>query len=115
MESSRNVALNFLKSLFDPSFSEFLTLRLVGIVYSVAIVAGALTALAKIIDAFVSEFQSGLLALIVSPITFVISILVLRVILETVVVAFRIADNTAQIARNTGDSSSPSASEGSSE
>jgi len=115
MESSRNVVLNFLKSLFDPSFSEFLTLRLVGIVYSVGIVVGALAALANIINAFVSEFQSGLLALIVSPITFIISILILRVVLETVVVAFRIADNTAQMARNTGNGSSPSADGGTSE
>jgi len=96
---------NFLSSLFDFSFTSFVTLRFIKILYGIFMALAALVALAVF---FTFARQGGvgiLLALILGPLTFLIWLLVYRVVLEFVVVIFRIAENTSILAsRSESDS-----------
>lgn len=87
--------------LFDFSFSEFIALRIVGVLYGIAIFFAGLFALGLLLAGFSRGPGSGLLALIFAPLAFLVYVIIARVILEGMVVAFRTADNTGRTAENT--------------
>jgi hypothetical protein len=91
---------NFLSSLFDFSFTSFVTLRFIKVLYGIFVVLSGLFALGLL---FTIANQGGvaiLLALVIAPIAFLIYVLVYRVLLEFIVVIFRIAENTSILAKN---------------
>lgn len=90
----------FFEGLFDFSFSRFITTKIVSVLYFLAIAVAALIALAAIVAGFSNGFVSGLLAIVFSPIVFLIYVLLARVGLETLVVAFKTAENTRRTAEN---------------
>ena len=93
----------FLGSLFDMSFTEFVTTRIVHILYIIAIALSGLAALGALATGFASGSVGGILAgLIVAPILFVFWVLCARVWLEVIVVAFRIAENTGRLVEQQG-------------
>lgn len=97
---------NFLASLFDFSFTSFVTLRFIKVLYGVFMAIAGLIALA-LFFALASRGGLGIvLALIVGPVAFLIYLLVYRVILEFVVVIFRIAENTSIMAASSKPGSS---------
>lgn len=102
----------FLRSLFDVSFSTFITRRLASAFYVVGLVAIGI--------AFIVYFVGGLVSgigalwwnpgagislivatLIVVPIAAFLAVVVLRFIIEAVVALIAIAENTQQTAENT--------------
>ncbi len=88
----------FFGSLFEFSFSEFVTPRLISLLYGVSIfVAGALT-LTFIGGGFGTHPILGLLALIISPLVFLFLVIVYRVQMEVIIVMFRIAEHTRETA-----------------
>jgi hypothetical protein len=89
---------SFLAALFDFSFSEFITVKLIKILYVIGIIIAGIAALIMIGGGFRASFFAGLLALIISPIVFLLYILVIRIWLELIIVLFKIADNTKNIA-----------------
>ena len=98
---------SFFASLFDFSFSSFVTLRFIKVLYGIFMALAALFALAIF---FTIAQQGGvgiLLALILGPVAFLIYVLIYRVLLEFVVVIFRIAENTSIIASRPGTSDTP--------
>ena len=106
--------VGFFAALFDYSFSQFITVRLVRLLYVIATGIGVIAALLTILFTFIgaafvpSSYQAGgggrfLIALILVPLAFLIYMIVVRLYLELVVVLFRIAEYAREIAHNTGN------------
>jgi hypothetical protein len=91
----------FLEALFDFTFTRFVSITLVRVLYILFILLAGLAAVVGIIGAFTSSFGSGLVALIFAPIGFIVWVLFARVILEVFVVVFRIATYLRRIEANT--------------
>jgi hypothetical protein len=89
----------FFASLFDFSFTSFVTTKLIKFLYVLGILLAALGGLFLIITAFSQGVLPGLGALIIAPLFLLLGIMYLRVILEVLIVIFRISENTAEIAR----------------
>jgi hypothetical protein len=90
---------NFFQSLFDFSFSTFIAEKVIPILYILALIGIALFALGIIVSGFTAGVGQGLLALIiVAPLTVAFSVIYVRVVLEFLIVVFRIADNVRDIA-----------------
>jgi hypothetical protein len=88
----------FFGSLFDMSFSEFITTKIIKFLYVLSIIFIGLGALALIIFGFIASVWIGLLVLfIVAPIYIILYIIIVRVWLELMIVIFRIAENTGQL------------------
>ncbi|CAN5156624.1 hypothetical protein BH24ACT1_BH24ACT1_00730 [soil metagenome] len=89
----------FFKSLFDFSFSSFITVRLIKVIYALFIAGSALFALLFVASAFRASVLFGLFVLvIVAPVMFFFYVILARVYLELVVAIFRIAENTSILA-----------------
>lgn len=88
----------FFNSLFDYSFSSFVTPRIIRILYVLATIMVSLWTLAIILAAFNISSGAGVFTLvIVSPLLFLVSMIYARVVLELVIVFFRINGNVQQI------------------
>jgi hypothetical protein len=91
----------FFGALFDLSFSEFVTIRFIRILYIIFIFLIAIGFIFGLIGGVVSMFSdsfwSGLWKIIVAPIGAVISLVLTRIWLEILVVVFRIAENTTDL------------------
>ncbi len=91
----------FFGSLFDLTFEAFVTIRIIKVLYIIAILASGLFA----IGVLVSLIQQGgflvVVAFIAAPIAFFGAVLLSRIYLEIVIVLFRIAENTGQTEINT--------------
>lgn len=85
---------SLLKTLTDFRFTRFITVNIVQVLYVIGVVVIALYTLAAVIGLFQAGAAVGILALLFSPLVFLISVLLLRVYLELIVVIFRIAENT---------------------
>ena len=102
MSSNDNMmqSKNFFASLFDFSFSSFVTLRFIKVLYVIFMVFAGLIGLAVLITFASQGGVSILIALILAPIAFFLYLLIYRVLLEFIVVIFRIAENTSIMASN---------------
>ena len=88
----------FIGMIFDTSFSEFVTTRVIKVLLVLAMIVNALFVLAMIIFNFANQgFLVGLLVLILSPLIYLIMMLVSRIYLEILIVIFRIADELRSI------------------
>jgi len=93
------MARGFFQSLFDFSFSSFITIRLIKVIYALFIAASAFFALILVAGAFSASAVLGLLALLIAaPVLFFFYVILARVYLELVVAIFRIAENTSILA-----------------
>lgn len=88
----------FFSCLFDLSFSDFVVMRFVKVLYALGIVAAILGGLAVLGGGFASHtFRGAFGGLIFGPIAFFLYVLAARVSLELLVVIFRIAENTSRL------------------
>jgi hypothetical protein len=87
----------FLSSLFDLSFSEFVTIKLIRALYGIGIFCAAVATLFFIGSA--ESFGRGVLYFILSPAVFIVLTIVIRVLLEVTIVLFRIAEHVSIIAK----------------
>ena len=98
----------FFASLFDFSFSSFITIRLIKVIYALFIAGSAVFALLFVASAFRASALFGLFVLlIVAPVLFFFYVILARVYLELVVAIFRIAENTSILAGQGGSLSLP--------
>lgn len=89
----------FFESLFDMSFTAFVTTRIVKVLYFLLILVAGLGSVFLIISGFSASQGVGFLILfIVAPLFFLITVIYARVILELIIVVFRIAEHAAEIA-----------------
>lgn len=91
----------FFDKLFDFSFSEFVAVQIIGVVYAIGLILLGLAALGIIIAGFSQGFTSGIVTLVVAPLAFFLYVILLRIGLEGFVAAIRTAENTRIIAENT--------------
>jgi hypothetical protein len=99
------VEKSFFQSLFDFSFSSFITINIVKVLYILALLAAGIAGLIGIGGGVVSvasgRVLAGLASIALAPIFFAVYVLLARVWLEVIVVLFRVAENTNRIAENT--------------
>jgi hypothetical protein len=89
----------FIASLFDLSFTEFVTTRIIKFLFVLAIIGSAIMALAVVIAGFSAESgATGIFTLLLSPVVFFLYILFSRICLELIIVIFRIAENIGHLA-----------------
>lgn len=92
-------AKGFLGSLLDLSFTSLITSKIIKLLYILSIVGAGLAALSLIATSFAASTMAGLFTLlIVAPLVFLVSVIYARVLLEIVIVIFRISEHTAEIA-----------------
>lgn len=90
----------FLGSLFDFSFRNFITSKIIGVLYGLSMVVIAIYAVIIIVAAFNSSAVFGAVTLLVLAPLFVLAALIyVRVLLEIAIVLFRIAENTSEMVR----------------
>ena len=90
---------SFLNALFDFSFTEFVTTKLIKVLFGLGIFFAAISALSFLVGGFTDSFGKGLLFLILSPLVFIVITILVRVYLEVVIVLFRIAEHVSIIAK----------------
>jgi len=91
----------FFAALMDTRFDSLITPSLIRFLYVVAIVLLALGTLAVIIAGFAESAGSGVLLLIFAPLGALIYLIITRLWLELIVVAFKIRDAAEEVAVNT--------------
>ncbi len=84
--------------LFDLSFSEFVTTKLIKILFLIGIGLAGIGSIGLIVSGFVAGVGWGLLFLILSPVVFMLLVLLSRISCELILVLFRVAENTSKIA-----------------
>ena len=101
-ENSFPNSAGFFKALWDFSFTEFVTPKIIKFIYGLTILFAGLFALVLIIAGFSAHAGIGLFTLLIAaPVIFVTSVIYGRVFMEIIIVVFRIADHAAVIAINT--------------
>lgn len=88
---------SFWQHLFDFSFSELVTVIMVRILYIIGVIFSAFGTLYMIVSMFQASFLAGLFTLILSPLIFLIYVIILRVYLEILVVIFTIANQQKEM------------------
>jgi hypothetical protein len=83
----------FFAALFDLSFSQLITKRIIKALFAIAIAVSAIAALVVLIGGIAGGGGGAFLSIIVAPIAFLLWVLVARVWLEIILVLFRISDN----------------------
>jgi hypothetical protein len=94
----------FLFTLFDISFNEFITAKIIRFLYALSIVGLGIGAVFCIGLAFRSSewlWLGPLTLFILAPALFLICLTCVRILLELIIVIFIISENTARIANNT--------------
>ena len=91
----------FIGRLFDFSFSEFVTAKVIPLLFGIGIVLQAFAVLSMIVGRFRGGFWGGLLFLIISPAIYLLMVLMIRIWCELVIVVFKIAENTRVLAAAT--------------
>lgn len=95
-----NPSKGFFEKLFDFSFSFFIAPQIVGVLYILGLIGGALFALVTAFGAFNFGFVEGIVTLIGSVIGLLIYSIFLRVSLESFIAIVRTAENTRILAEN---------------
>lgn len=104
-----NTGKSFLSMLFDLSFDDFVTVRIIRVIYVISIIAAAIVGLFWFVTFASNGAGAAILALILVPIAFLLYVIIARVWLEAFMAIFKIAENTSVMARN-GSSPAPRAS-----
>ena len=89
---------NFFKSLFDFSFREFITTRVIKFLFIVFVILAACGAVGYLITSIAGGCWLAFAAFIIAPVGFFFYVLIVRIWLEVLLVLFRIADNTDKMA-----------------
>ncbi len=87
-----------LRALFDVSFTEFVTPKMIKLLYVLSLAAIGLWALVLVVAALTQSLIVGLGYLLAAILLFLVGAILVRVWLEIIAVVFRIAANTAEIA-----------------
>ena len=99
----------FFASMFDLSFTEFVTTRIIKLLFILAIIGAALGAIVFLVAGFRVGGVNAAVSLILAPVLFFFYVLLSRIWLELIIVIFRIAENTGRLVeqgkRASGDSS----------
>ena len=101
MDKAFKTVKEFLASLFDISFKEFITDKVIKILYVFAGIFIAITCMIMFIGSFKQGAGHAFLMFFYSIFSFVVLMMLARAFLEIVIVLFRIAENTEILAGRT--------------
>jgi len=91
--------MGFLRSLLDMSFTSLITRRVISVLYALGMVAIAFLYLIFVVSAFrASAFGGVVVLLIFGPLLSLAYLIYIRVILEVIIVLFKIYENTSILA-----------------
>ena len=93
-----NNTKSLLATLFDFSFTHFVTAKLVKLLFALGILGALIGAFQFIAGGFDKNAGWGVLAILVSPVVFLVFCLLVRVALEIIIVLFRIAESVQVLA-----------------
>ncbi len=89
----------FFAALFDFSFTDFVTSKIIKILYGLSIFLIGVATLVFVIFSFGASLVTGIfMFLIVGPLIFILGVIYTRILLEIIIVLFRIAEHTATMA-----------------
>jgi hypothetical protein len=91
---------SFFNLLFEFSFSRFIGIKVVGVLYGIGMFFAGLIVMTLLGTGFSQGIGQGLISLILSPILFLVYVILLRVSLEGFVATLRTAENTTQLVEN---------------
>jgi hypothetical protein len=92
----------FLRALFDTRFGTLITPKIIRVLYILIVIALALLAIAFIIGGFQNSVGLGIATLLIfAPLGFLLYLIVARIYLELVIVAFKINESAQQISTYT--------------
>lgn len=94
------VEASFLSSLFDFSFQTMITPRIIKLLYVLVIVGAGLTGLALLAAGLTSlEFAGprAIILVLMGPVSFLVTAVYGRVLLEVIVIFFKMGDEVSQI------------------
>ena len=95
MTTNNSQQKNFLASLFDFSFTSFVTLRFLKVIYAIVVVVILLAGLAFLIVGLSTGTSTSILgAIIFAPLITLIYLIFARITFEVIAMFFRIGDNT---------------------
>ncbi len=94
-------------SLFDISFTDFVTIRIIKVLFVLAIIGSGIGALVLLIGGITSGVAQAFVYIILAPIIFFLYVLLARIWLEVIIVLFRIAENTGKLVEQAGDKDKP--------
>ncbi|MEU9833128.1 DUF4282 domain-containing protein [Streptosporangium sp. NPDC048047] len=92
----------FLARLFDLSFDRYVTTSIIKVIFIILVVVEVLWALSTLALAFDTGPESGVIALILTPIGLFIAVLLTRVWMELLVVIFKIKEDLGAIRERGG-------------
>ena len=96
--SIRQAVLGYFTTLFDFSFTKFITVQMFPVLYGVILAASFIGAIYLTIEAFFTGWIRGLFYLFVAaPIGFITVATITRALMEFYIVVFRIAENADEI------------------
>lgn len=100
----------FIGSLFDFSFSNFITTRIIAVLYGIGLLVAVIYTIFVVAWGFTLDTWLGILLLLLSPVVFIIFAILARVYMEIIIVVFRIAEYVRDIANEKGlsDAGGPS-------
>jgi hypothetical protein len=93
--------MSFFRALFDLSFSEYVTTKIIKLLYVLTIIFAAILWLIVLVASFLQKPSSALTvigAIIICPIGFIIQLIFTRVGYEILIVVFGIAENVHDMA-----------------
>jgi hypothetical protein len=91
----------FFESLMDTRFDHLITPKMVRFLYILAMIVLAIGVVVGIIVAFTNDVGTGVLTLILAPIGGFVYLIIARLYLELIVVAFKIREAAEEVASNT--------------
>jgi Domain of unknown function (DUF4282) len=93
-------AAGFITSLFDLSFSKFITTKLIKVLFVISIALAAFGSLALVVTGFTASAIAGILMLLIgAPLLFFFYVIYARVMMELIMVIFRSSEYLAEIAK----------------
>ena len=87
----------FFQSLFDFQFESLIVTRIVPVIYAIGVIGAALWGLFFLFAGITNGGSPAIIAIIVAPLGFLAAVIYLRVILEAVLVLFRISDHVSEV------------------
>lgn len=107
MDKPADAVKKFFSSLFDFSFKEFITDRIIKVLYALAAIYILVFCLGKFFGSFKYGAGQAFVTLISSIVIFFVLLMVARAFLEIVIILFRISENVEKLAANTSGGESP--------
>jgi hypothetical protein len=89
---------NFVGALFDFSFHELITPKVIRVLYILLVALAALASLAVLVSSMTQGGAAILAGLILAPLLFLVYVIVARVYMEILIVIFRIGEDVRDIA-----------------